>query len=137
MKCGNHIMSFRAASSSRTLTGSDTPYMRWRETNPLPQSTPPAAPPPSGVSRVSPVTFDGSSPLTAIDGGSRVNLLFHDVFVTDPAESGFQSPGADRYKLPVGQFEQHLDNLASLSSPALPFSLTFDEIGRASCRERV
>ena len=105
--------------------------MRWRAGNPLPQSTPPAAPPPSGVSRVSPVTFDGSSPLTAIDGGSRVNLLFHDVFVTDPAESGFQSPSADRYKLSVGQFDAHLAALASLASPALPFSLTFDDGGES------
>ena len=53
------------------------------------------------------------------------------MFVSNPAESGFQSPGADRYKLPVGQFDQHLANLASLSSPALPFSLTFDDGGES------
>ncbi|MGH9220824.1 MAG: polysaccharide deacetylase family protein, partial [Vicinamibacterales bacterium] len=53
------------------------------------------------------------------------------MFVSNPAESGFQSPGADRYKLPIGQFDQHLANLASLSSPALPFSLTFDDGGES------
>ena len=53
------------------------------------------------------------------------------MFVSDPAESGFQSPGADRYKLSVDQFEAHLANLASLASPALPFSLTFDDGGES------
>lgn len=70
-------------------------------------------------------------PLTAIDASPRVNLLFHDVFVNDPAESGFQSPAANRYKLPMGKFEQHLASLASLSSNALPFSLTFDDGGES------
>ena len=70
-------------------------------------------------------------PRTAIDAGSRVNLLFHDVFVTDPAESGFQSPAADRYKLPIGVFQEHLDHVALLRSPALPFSLTFDDGGES------
>ena len=70
-------------------------------------------------------------PRTAIDAGSRVNLLFHDVFVTEPAESGFQSPAADRYKLPVHVFQEHLDHLASLPSPVLPFSLTFDDGGES------
>lgn len=70
-------------------------------------------------------------PRTAIDAGSRVNLLFHDVFVNDPAESGFQSPAADRYKLPITVFQEHLDHLASLPSPAMPFSLTFDDGGES------
>jgi peptidoglycan/xylan/chitin deacetylase (PgdA/CDA1 family) len=70
-------------------------------------------------------------PPRAIDAGSSVNLLFHDVFMSDPAESGFQSPAADRYKLTVVQFEQHLAGLAALHSPALPFSLTFDDGGES------
>ena len=70
-------------------------------------------------------------PRTAIDAGSRVNLLFHDVFVNDPAESGFQSAAADRYKLPSAVFQAHLDLLASLPPPALPFSLTFDDGGES------
>ena len=70
-------------------------------------------------------------PRTAIDAGSRVNLLFHDVFVNNPAESGFQSPAADRYKLSVDRFEAHLANLATMPSPALPFSLTFDDGGES------
>ena len=122
-------MSFKAESSSRTLTGSGTRYSPWCEASALRQSTPPAAIPPRGDSRVFPVTFDGSLPRTAIDAGSRVNLLFHDVFDTNPAESGFQSPAADRYKLPIRHFEQHLANLAALPAPALPFSLTFDDGG--------
>lgn len=53
------------------------------------------------------------------------------MFVTDPAESGFQSPAADRYKLSIADFEQHLSNLSHVASPALPFSLTFDDGGES------
>lgn len=70
-------------------------------------------------------------PPAAIDAGSSVNLLFHDVFMSDPAESGFRSPAADRYKLPLVQFDQHLAGLAALAAPALPFSLTFDDGGES------
>ena len=37
-----------------------------------------------------------------------VSLLFHDVFVSDASESGFNSPAADRYKLSVDEFEAQL-----------------------------
>lgn len=37
-----------------------------------------------------------------------VSLLFHDVFVNDASESGFNSPAADRYKLSVDEFEAQL-----------------------------
>jgi peptidoglycan/xylan/chitin deacetylase (PgdA/CDA1 family) len=53
------------------------------------------------------------------------------VFVKDPVESGFQSRAADRYKLSIDQFEQHLAQLGSLRSTALPFSLTFDDGGES------
>lgn len=56
-------------------------------------------------------------------------LLFHDVFVKNPGESGFRSPAADRYKLSLPQFEQHLAALQRLPATALPFSLTFDDGG--------
>src|SRR4051794_27114292 len=56
-----------------------------------------------------------------------VSLLFHDVFATDPRESGFQSPAADRYKLSVAEFDAQLDNLASLRIPDP--RLTFDDGG--------
>jgi peptidoglycan/xylan/chitin deacetylase (PgdA/CDA1 family) len=37
-----------------------------------------------------------------------VSLLFHDVYVSDVSESGFNSPAADRYKLSVTEFEAQL-----------------------------
>ncbi len=73
-----------------------------------------------------------------------VSLLFHDVFVRDPAESGFRSAGADRYKVCVTDFEAHLSGIASVRAEApilaggdfgaghahaLPFLLTFDDGG--------
>ena len=42
-----------------------------------------------------------------------VSLLFHDVYASDPRESGFRSPAADRYKLTVPDFEAQLDGLAA------------------------
>lgn len=58
-----------------------------------------------------------------------VFLLFHDVYVSDPRESGFASPAADRYKLSVAQFERELRGLASVQQRAMPFALTFDDGG--------
>ena len=66
-----------------------------------------------------------------IDADYHVTLLFHDVFVKDPSESGFRSPAADRYKLPLPQFEQHLAALRRLPPAAMPFSLTFDDGGES------
>ena len=43
-----------------------------------------------------------------------VSLLFHDVYESDPGESGFCSPAADRYKLSVRDFVAQLDGLAKL-----------------------
>ena len=43
-----------------------------------------------------------------------VSLLFHDVYASDPRESGFRSPAADRYKLTVPAFEAQLDGLAAV-----------------------
>ena len=43
-----------------------------------------------------------------------VSLLFHDVYESDPRESGFRSPAADRYKLTVPDFEAQLDGLAGV-----------------------
>ena len=42
-----------------------------------------------------------------------VSLLFHDVYVADPRESGFASHAADRYKLRVAALEAQLQALAS------------------------
>jgi hypothetical protein len=47
-----------------------------------------------------------------------VSLLFHDVYAADPRESGFGSPAADRYKLPLGQFDEQLAGLALVRADA-------------------
>ena len=46
-----------------------------------------------------------------------VSLLFHDVYESDPRESGFCSPAADRYKLSVSEFEAQLDGLLETRIP--------------------
>lgn len=47
-----------------------------------------------------------------------ISLLFHDVYTSDPAESGFVSDAADRYKLSLAGFEAHLDGVAKVRSDA-------------------
>ena len=47
-----------------------------------------------------------------------VSLLFHDVYAADPRESGFESPGADRYKLSLRQFDAQLAGLAQVRADA-------------------
>ena len=47
-----------------------------------------------------------------------VSLLFHDVYATDPRESGFASPAADRYKLSLQQFDAQLAGLAQVRADA-------------------
>ena len=58
-----------------------------------------------------------------------VSLLFHDVYLTDPRESGFSSPAADRYKLRLPDFEAQL---RGLKSAGRPFTITVDD-GGVSC----
>jgi len=62
-----------------------------------------------------------------------VSLLFHDVYESEPRESGFRSPAADRYKLSVPEFEAQLDGLAELRipnpEPRFRAVLTFDDGG--------
>jgi peptidoglycan/xylan/chitin deacetylase (PgdA/CDA1 family) len=62
-----------------------------------------------------------------------VSLLFHDVYVADPPESGFRSPAADRYKLSLRDFEAQLDGLVRLRIPvaggATATVMTFDDGG--------
>jgi peptidoglycan/xylan/chitin deacetylase (PgdA/CDA1 family) len=43
-------------------------------------------------------------------------ILFHDVYRRHPSESGFDSPGADRYKLSVAEFERQLAGLVRVRS---------------------
>ena len=59
----------------------------------------------------------------------RVSLLFHDVYESDPRESGFASDAADRYKLPIADFDAQLAGLATLSPFQGNFLLTFDDGG--------
>jgi peptidoglycan/xylan/chitin deacetylase (PgdA/CDA1 family) len=47
-----------------------------------------------------------------------ISLLFHDVYVADPRESGFATSGADRYKLSVEGFDAQLAGLAQVRSDA-------------------
>ncbi|MGH8370953.1 MAG: polysaccharide deacetylase family protein, partial [Gammaproteobacteria bacterium] len=75
----------------------------------------------------------------------RLNcILFHDIYTNDPAESGFNGPGAEHYKLPVTEFERHLRGLQQVldGPPVLitasgtdtitgqvPFAITVDDGG--------
>jgi peptidoglycan/xylan/chitin deacetylase (PgdA/CDA1 family) len=74
-----------------------------------------------------------------------ISLLFHDVYVGDAAESGFVSDAANRYKLPLADFDAQLANIAALRNDAPwaghtlvrpgpgadvpPYTITFDDGG--------
>ena len=73
-----------------------------------------------------------------------VSLLFHDVYRDDPAESGFVSDAADRYKMRLPDFDAQLDRVAAARRDAplvvghggieergseLPWLITFDDGG--------
>jgi peptidoglycan/xylan/chitin deacetylase (PgdA/CDA1 family) len=73
-----------------------------------------------------------------------VSLLFHDVYRRSPRESGFCSPGADRYKLTVAQLASQLAGVAAVrgdrpilatalfdasATEVFPFLLTADDGG--------
>ena len=64
---------------------------------------------------------------------TAVSLLFHDVYTSDPADSGFRSPAANRYKLTVAEFEAQLDGLVALRAPnriaPVPVLVTVDDGG--------
>jgi peptidoglycan/xylan/chitin deacetylase (PgdA/CDA1 family) len=58
-----------------------------------------------------------------------VSLLFHDVYVSDPSESGFNSPTADRYKMSAEEFDSQLEGLSRRSAAGAEPRLTFDDGG--------
>ena len=73
-----------------------------------------------------------------------VSLLFHDIYLTDPRESGFVSAAADRYKLPLPDFDAQIEGVAAVCGappvlaidlvrgaqfPADPFLITVDDGG--------
>ena len=55
-----------------------------------------------------------------------VSLLFHDVYVADPRESGFASHAADRYKLTVRQFEAQLQTYMRLMEKRIGLLINFN-----------
>jgi hypothetical protein len=59
-----------------------------------------------------------------------VSLLFHDVYVREPGESGFNSPAADRYKLTVDEFDAQLRGLQRVVAPQA-FLVTVDDGGES------
>ena len=48
-----------------------------------------------------------------------VTLLLHDVYAHDPSDSGFVGPVANRYKLPLADFDAMLERLAA-AAPGAP-----------------
>jgi peptidoglycan/xylan/chitin deacetylase (PgdA/CDA1 family) len=61
-----------------------------------------------------------------------ISLLFHDVYLSDPLESGFGSDAANRYKLSVADFDAQLDGVAAVR-PDAPVVAT-DLIGGSAAR---
>jgi peptidoglycan/xylan/chitin deacetylase (PgdA/CDA1 family) len=64
---------------------------------------------------------------------NAIALLFHDIYETDPRESGFRSPAADRYKLSIDDFDAQLDGLHRIQKPVtrVPTVITFDDGGES------
>ena len=60
-----------------------------------------------------------------------VSLLLHDVYRRDPAESGFRSAAADRYKLPLDEFDTLLGALRRVWNGAAVLAPLWPAAGRA------
>ena len=60
-----------------------------------------------------------------------VSLLFHDVYASEPSESGFRSAAADRYKLSLADFEAQLDGLTKAAPASRASRITVDDGGRS------
>jgi peptidoglycan/xylan/chitin deacetylase (PgdA/CDA1 family) len=63
-----------------------------------------------------------------------ISLLFHDVYVASPRESGFASSAADRYKLSLRDFEAQLAGVAGArtdSPVVVPAGFAPTAVGRA------
>lgn len=76
-----------------------------------------------------------------------ITLMYHDVFVADADESGFRDTGSARYKLPVDDFDRHMEVLKKVlrDDPVLAtdlegktineeVALTFDDGGSSFYR---
>lgn len=62
-----------------------------------------------------------------------LTLLYHDVYGSDPKESGFEGTAARRYKLPRTEFERQLDSLAAVAA-AVPLT-DMEAAGSAAARD--
>jgi peptidoglycan/xylan/chitin deacetylase (PgdA/CDA1 family) len=60
---------------------------------------------------------------------NTVSLLFHDVYATDPRESGIPSDAADRNKLSAADVDAQFRGLASVRGDRHPFLITVDDGG--------
>jgi peptidoglycan/xylan/chitin deacetylase (PgdA/CDA1 family) len=58
-----------------------------------------------------------------------ISLLFHDVYVASPRESGFESSAADRYKLSLDNFDAQLAGVARVRAEAPVVVATGDVTG--------
>jgi peptidoglycan/xylan/chitin deacetylase (PgdA/CDA1 family) len=63
-----------------------------------------------------------------------VSLLFHDVYRHSPDESGFRSPGANRYKLTIDALSSQFDGVAVARADR---SLLVTELAGGSARQRL
>jgi len=63
-----------------------------------------------------------------------VSLLFHDVYRHSPDESGFRSPGANRYKLTIDALSSQFDGVAVARADR---SLLVTELPGSSARQRL
>ena len=66
-----------------------------------------------------------------------VSLLFHDVYASEPSESGFRSHAADRYKLSIPAFEAQIDGLSDAGIETLAVAAAFVETGPGGANGRI
>src|SRR4029079_1828816 len=144
MKCANRTRSSSTAWCSKTsmpLAARCGPSAKDRKWS---RSKPKAAGRRYGASPDSLIICVGNGKRAGAVVMPLVSLLCHDVYRRSPSESGFCSPGADRYKLTVAQLASQLDGVAAVrhdrrilatamveASPArtFPFLLTVDDGG--------
>jgi len=61
-----------------------------------------------------------------------LSLLFHDIYATDPRESGFASHAADRYKLSAAAFDAQVAGLAGVRGD-MPMLVTSGGLSAQGC----
>lgn len=104
-----------------------TDYLRWKWTArrvhswPVLRESPPAAPSSRLDDRAPRLVVTRTPSVRTVQQMQVVSLLFHDVYVDRPDESGFSSPAADRYKLSRSAFDAQLAGLARLE-PGAPLA---------------